>query len=43
MQNAECRAAEYLKEYCLPDYKAYPAFEEWELELHAPPSLKDQL
>ena len=39
---AERRATEYLKEYCIPDYKAYPAFEEWELMLHAPPPLEDQ-
>ncbi|SFO21641.1 hypothetical protein SAMN05428949_4504 [Chitinophaga sp. YR627] len=40
---AERRAAEYLKEYCIPGYKAYPEFEEWETALHAPPSLRDQL
>lgn len=38
---AEYRAAQYIREYCDPSYRALPAFEAWEQELHAPPPRHD--
>ena len=38
---AEERATDYLKSYCDPTFKVTPAYEDWEIELHAPPPLKD--
>lgn len=39
---AEKRATDYLRSYCDPTFIVEPAYEYWELELHSPPSLKDQ-
>ncbi|MBV6754528.1 hypothetical protein KV580_29875 [Pseudomonas chlororaphis] len=38
---AEFRAAQYIREYCDPSYKASPAFEAWEQELYDPPDRFD--
>src|SRR5215470_15000188 len=38
---AEHRAAQYIRSYCDPSYKAAPPFEGWEQELYAPPPRKD--
>ncbi|GHU21597.1 hypothetical protein FACS1894172_07560 [Spirochaetia bacterium] len=38
---AEKRATDYIKNYCDKTYKIDPPFEEWEVELHDPPPLKD--
>ena len=38
---AEYRAAQYIRSYCDPAYEVAPPFEEWEMELYAPPSKKD--
>ncbi len=47
-QYAQKRATDYLREYCKmrgPDsdrnFKVNPPYEDWELELHDPPRLKD--
>jgi hypothetical protein len=40
---AEKRATDYLKAYCDPNFKVTPAFEDWEVALHAPPSLNDKI
>ena len=39
---AEKRATDYLRSYCDPTFKAVPAYEDWELELHPPPPLNDR-
>lgn len=39
---AEKRATDYLRAYCDPSFIVEPAFEDWEVELHEPPPLKDQ-
>ena len=39
---AEKRAAEYIRSYLDSNYKVEPPFEEWETELHSPPSMKDK-
>jgi len=38
---AEKRATDYIKQYCSLDYVVEPPFEDWELELHDAPPLKD--
>jgi hypothetical protein len=38
---AEKRATQYIRTYCDATYKVHPPFEEWELELHSPPPIKD--
>lgn len=38
---AEKRATDYLRAYCDPGFKVEPPYEEWETELHSPPTLKD--
>jgi len=38
---AEYRAAQYIRSYCDPTYTVDPPFEDWEVELPAPPPLKD--
>jgi hypothetical protein len=38
---AEYRAAQYIRQYCDPSYRALPAFEAWEQELHDPPPRHD--
>ena len=37
---AEKRAAQYIRFYCDNTYKVEPPFEDWEMELYAPPPLK---
>ncbi len=39
---AEKRATDYLRAYCDPSFTVEPPFEDWEVTLHAPPSLHDQ-
>jgi len=39
---AEKRATDYLRSYCNPSFKVNPEYEGWELELHAPPPLRDR-
>lgn len=38
---AEKRATDYLRSYCDPSFKVEPAYEDWEVALHAPPALED--
>ena len=38
---AQKRATDYLRAYCDPSFKVDPPYQDWELELHAPPPLKD--
>jgi hypothetical protein len=38
---AQKRATDYLRAYCDPDFNVEPAYEDWELALHAPPALED--
>ncbi|MGC5704455.1 hypothetical protein J4P02_30060 [Pseudomonas sp. NFXW11] len=38
---AEYRAAQYIRSYCDSGYVVLPKFEDWEMELHEPPNLKD--
>jgi hypothetical protein len=38
---AEYRAAQYIRSYCDPTYMIDPPFEDWEVELFAPPSRND--
>jgi hypothetical protein len=38
---AEKRATDYLRAYCDPAFKLDPPYEDWEVELHCPPPLKD--
>jgi hypothetical protein len=38
---AEKRATDYLRSYCDPKYEVSPPYEDWEIELHNPPPLKD--
>jgi hypothetical protein len=40
-QYAQKRATDYLRAYCDPGFKVDPPYEQWELELHGPPPLKD--
>ncbi|WP_413669969.1 hypothetical protein ACEN9X_08555 [Mucilaginibacter sp. Mucisp86] len=39
---AEKRATDYLRAYCDPSFIVEPPFDYWEVELHEPPSLKDE-
>ena len=34
--DAQRRAAQWVREYCDPDYQVEPPFEPWETELHGP-------
>ncbi len=38
---AEKRATDYLRAYCDPTFEVTPAYEDWEVALHAPPPLQD--
>lgn len=38
---AEHRAAQYIRAYCDPAYQVGPPLEGWEVELYAPPPLRD--
>ncbi len=38
---AQKRATDYLRSYCDPNFEESPPFEDWEITLHAPPSLED--
>lgn len=38
---AQKRATDYLRAYCDESYVVDPPYEDWEIELHAPPPLKD--
>lgn len=40
-QYAQKRATDYLRSYCDPNFKVDPPYEDWEVELHSPPPLKD--
>jgi hypothetical protein len=40
-QYAQKRATDYLRAYCDPDFEVDPPYEDWEIELHEPPPLKD--
>ncbi len=40
-QHAQKRATDYLRAYCDSSFKVDPPYEDWELELHDPPPLKD--
>ena len=40
-QHAQKRATDYLRAYCVRGFKVEPPYEDWELELHEPPPLKD--
>jgi hypothetical protein len=39
---AEKRATDYLRAYYDPSFVVEPVFENWEVELHKPPPLKDR-
>ena len=41
-QYAQKRATDHLRAYCDPTFKVTPPYEDWELELHGPPSLEDR-
>lgn len=38
---AQKRATDYLRSYCKPNFSVVPPYEEWEMSLYNPPSLKD--
>lgn len=38
---AQKRATDYLRSYCDPSFKVDPPYEDWEIDLHAPPPFKD--
>ena len=38
---AEYRASQYIRSYCDPTYVVDPPFDDWEVELFAPPPRKD--
>ena len=40
-QHAQKRATDYVKAYCVRGFKVEPPFEDWEVELHYPPPLRD--
>lgn len=40
---AEKRATDYLRAYFDPSFKVDPPYEDWEVALHTPPHLKDQV
>lgn len=39
---AEKRATDYLRAYCDESFEVDPPYEDWELELHGPPPLRDR-
>ena len=41
-KHAEKRAADYIRAYCVPEYEVEPPYEDWELDLHEPPPVKDR-
>lgn len=40
-QYAQQRATDYVRSYLDSSFKVEPPFEDWEIELHGPPSLRD--
>ena len=38
---AEKRATDYLKQFCNPNFKVEPEYEDWETDLHNPPPIND--
>lgn len=40
---AEKRAVDYIRSYCDSSFHVEPPYEDWEIELHSPPSMKDQI
>lgn len=38
---AEKRATDYIRQYCDSNFIVKPPYEDWEIELHNPPPLKD--
>jgi hypothetical protein len=38
---AEKRAVDYIRSYCDSEFEVNPPYEDWEVELHSPPPLKD--
>ena len=40
---AQKRATDYLKSYCDPKYTVSPPYEDWEVALYSPPSLRDKI
>lgn len=40
--HAQRRATDYLRKYLEKDFEVVPPYQDWELELHAPPPLKDR-
>ena len=40
---AEKRATDWLRHYCDPDFVVDPPYDDWEMYLYAPPSLKDSI
>ncbi|WP_397447790.1 hypothetical protein [Polaribacter sp. R77954] len=38
---AEKRAVDYIRSYCDSEFEVIPPYEDWEIELHYPPPLKD--
>lgn len=41
--HAQKRATDYLNSYCDPSFQVSPPFEDWEMELHGPPNLRDKV
>ncbi|MDG4716191.1 DUF7677 family protein [Winogradskyella marincola] len=39
---AEKRAVDYIRSYCDPEFEVKPPYEDWEIELHSAPPLKDK-
>ncbi|MEM8969615.1 MAG: hypothetical protein AAGE93_24570 [Bacteroidota bacterium] len=40
---AEKRAVDYIRSYCDPTFKVNPPYQDWEIELYEPPSIKDSI
>jgi len=38
---AEKRAVDYIRSYCVVDFKVEPPYEDWEIELHDAPPMQD--
>jgi hypothetical protein len=38
---AEKRATDYIRQYCDPNFKVEPEYEDWETDLHEPPPIND--
>lgn len=36
---AQKRATDYIRSYCEPTFTVKPPYEDWEIELHAPPDM----